>query len=214
MEINYNKKYNFKVSMNQFGIAQNEDFFDPSEVTGLQYFEKMCLKLRTYNKSKYTILELGSNQCYYTIMFNAILGKEKVITYILEPNKAHANRSIHELELNNISYTLIERPIGDKWIALNQKFDNTPITIDEIFTDYKIDNIDLLHSDIDGAEIVLLDGCHEALTNKKIDYIFMLTHAADTHEICKQKINKYDYKTLEHTTTYIGADRLIMAKKN
>jgi len=211
---NYNKKYNFKVSMNQFGHPQNADFFDESELVLIDYFEKICLDLKKENKTDYSILELGANQCYYTIMFNSILNKEYVKSFVLEPNDEGRKRAIHELSLNDISYTMIPKSIGTHWIAHNREFDIPNTTVDEIIKEFNILNLDVLHADIDGAEEIMLNTSIESLTKKIINYLIVLTHNDEVHAKCKDFIKKYNYDiVVDHESSYIGADHLIIAKR-
>ena len=74
-----------------------------------------------------------------------------------------------------------------------------------------MDELSVLHSDIDGSEINMLHGCERSFLNKKIKYAFILTHGLKTHLECLDIISKYDYNILlDHRENNIGNDSLII----
>jgi hypothetical protein len=50
-------------------------------------------------------------------------------------------------------------------------------------------HLDILHSDIQGYEIEMLDGCTEAFERKSIDYAFISTHSQDLHDQVVEKLS-------------------------
>ena len=72
-------KYNFKVVYDQFGTPFPEDYYDKSEVLLIEEFEKSVLDINSTDKDLYSMLELGSNQCYYSMLFKSILKDRKVL---------------------------------------------------------------------------------------------------------------------------------------
>lgn len=213
MEKSITKNYNFKVKYNQFGNNVDEDYFDKDELILIKNFENIVLSLKEKNLQKYSMLELGSNQAYYSLLFKSILIDKNVISLMVEPHDRYMVRGIEQFNINDYEGHFINKSIGGKWVAHNTSFDKPLTSVDEIIQEYKLDTLTVLHSDIDGSEIPMLKGSDWALSNKKIEYAFVLTHGLEIHLECLEIISKYDYEILlDHREDNVGADRLIIAK--
>ncbi len=60
----------------------------------------------------------------------------------------------------------------------------------------KIEFIDILHSDIQGAEVDMLLGATQALMNRKIHYICLSTHSDELHRDCLKIIQEHNFEIL------------------
>lgn len=213
MEKTITEKYNFKVKYNQFGAIVDEHFTDPDELILIEKFESIVLDLKEKNLQTYSMLELGSNQAYYSLLFKSILEDKNVTSIMVEPHDAYMVRGVEHFSINNYKGYFLNESIGGRWIAHNTNFDKPITDVDKIIQEYNLDPLTVLHSDIDGSEISMLEGSDWALANKKIKYAFVLTHGLETHLKCLDIISKYDYEILlDHREENIGADRLIIAK--
>jgi hypothetical protein len=207
------ERYGFKVKYDQFGRGVSEDYFDNDEIILIEKFENIVLDLKEKNLQTYSMLELGSNQAYYSLLFKSILKDKNVTSILVEPHDPYIVRGIEHFKINNYEGHFLNESIGTSWIAHNTYFDKPITNVDKIIQEYKLDSLNVLHSDIDGAEITMLEGSDWALTNKKIEYAFILTHGWETHSKCLDIISKYDYEILmDHQEDNIGADRLIIIK--
>ena len=54
--------------------------------------------------------------------------------------------------------------------------------IDDFFRSRKIRKLDILHSDIQGFEVEMLDGARNVLTRRRANYIFISTHSQPIHQ--------------------------------
>ena len=54
----------------------DDNFYDASEEIVISHFEQNCIDLQKQNKKEYSMIELGSNQAYYSCLFKAILGNQ------------------------------------------------------------------------------------------------------------------------------------------
>lgn len=207
------RKYGFKMKYNQFGNEVSEDFYDADEILLIEAFEKYVLDLKDKNKNLYTMIELGSNQAYYSMLFKAILKDHETLTLMVEPTDIYMERGKHHFNVNNYDGIFLNKCIGKKWIAHNYEFNKEEISVDQLIKDYNIDKLDVLHSDIDGAELTMLEGAAESLKSKKIEYAFILTHFLGLHEECLNFVSQFDYDVLlDHREDNVGADRLIIIK--
>lgn len=227
-------KYNFKVSVNQFGDAVNPDYIDQDEILLLDKFEDILNNLKKEDKEEYKMIELGSNQCFYSLMFKSILGKERTTNYMVEPSYTNLKRGENEFSFNQYHGVFIKKSIGnrDLGFGMDNVLGTSECTVDDLIRENNIDNLDVLHCDIDGSEYLMLSGCTESLEKKTINYIILLTHGwsvshpasnesiksefnlKDLHKNCLEHIKKYDYEILFETEEpIIGGDGLIIAKR-
>ena len=72
------EKYGFTVKYNQFGREVNENYFDEDEMILIEKFEDIVLSLKNKNLETYSMIELGSNQAYYSLLFKSILKNKNV----------------------------------------------------------------------------------------------------------------------------------------
>ena len=206
-------KHNFIVKCDQFGKPVENNFYDKNEGFLIDVFEKYVLKLKDSNQSDYTMVELGSNQAYYSLLFKSILRTETVHNFMIEPNAGYMVRGQNHFNLNVYPGTFIPKSIGTHWIAHNINFNTETITVDSLIEEYNIKQIDVLHSDIDCSELIMLEGAKDSLKNKRIKYAFILTHGLDLHLKCLEFIADYssEYEVIiDHREDNIGCDRLIM----
>ncbi len=227
------KKYNIKMLWDQAGDSVPEDFFDVSEFPCISKFEQCCLNLKSQNKEKYTMIELGSNQAYYSMLFRGIIDGEnknqKCKNIMLEPTPAHMIRGKKHFLHNNFEGIFEEGGIGHYWCWDTRWHDKSlpSYTIDELMKKHEIEQLDVLHSDIDGNEIRLLETSERAFKDKKINYIFLLTHGKwnesestysskiikygdDRHEICKNFLLGCGYNLLLNVPLNVGYDGLLV----
>jgi hypothetical protein len=215
MEKSITERYNFKVKYNQFGMPVDEYFFDNDEIILIEKFEKIALEIKEQNIETYSMIELGSNQAYYSLLFKSILKDKNVKSIMVEPHDPYLIRGIEHFNINNYDGIFLNKSIGNIWVAHNIDFGKEITSVDEIIKEYELDCLTILHSDIDGAELSMLNGSDWALSNKKIKYAFILTHGLEIHLKCLDIISKYDYQILlDHREDNIGADRLIIIKAN
>lgn len=207
------EKYGFKMFLDQFGVPVVENFYDTSELLLIEAFEKYVLDLKNKSKDLYTMIELGSNQAYYSMLFKSILKNKDTVTIMVEPTDEYMVRGKFHFNINNYDGIFINKCIGKTWVAHNSTFNKEEVSVDQLVNDYNIEKLDVLHSDIDGAELTMLEGAAESLKNKKIEYAFILTHYLGLHEACLKFISQFDYDVLlDHREDNIGADRLIIIK--
>jgi hypothetical protein len=211
--MNITKKYNFRVSLDQFGRSVDKDWFDETELSLIQKFEECVLSLP--KKQNYVMLELGSNQAYYSMLFKAMLGKDNTKNIMVEPLDEHILRGIKEFEINNFDGIFLNKGVGVK-CKIHDTFFNKPTTsVDEIIEEFKIEEIDCLQCDIDGSEFIMMEGAEKSLKNKKINFMFIATHYdISHHNNFIDKMKKFDYELIfNEPNKTIGSDSLLIYKR-
>jgi hypothetical protein len=208
-----NERYDFKVKYDQFGVEVVPNFYDRGEELLINKFEEYLLELKSRNKESYSMIELGSNQAYYSVMFKSIFKSNINTAIMVEPYDPYMVRGVEHFRLNNYEGIFINSSIGKRWIAHDVAFNKPETSVDELMKEYSLEKLDVLHSDIDCSETIMLEGASESLKNKKIEYAFILTHGMENHLKCLEIISQYDYDViLDHREDTVGADRLIIIK--
>jgi hypothetical protein len=229
------KKYNIKMLCDQAGDRVPEDFLDASELPCIEKFEECCLDLKSQNRERYTMIELGSNQAYYSMLFRGIIDSDKknqkCKNIMLEPTPEHMKRGKRHFFHNNFEGIFEEGGIGHYWCWHTRWHEKSlpSYTIDELMKKHYIDQLDVLHSDIDGNEIRLLESSERAFKDKKINYIFILTHGVwnelestystkiikngeNRHKVCREFLLNCGYSLLLDVSENVGYDGLLVFK--
>ena len=230
--MNINEKYNLKIRYDQFGNLVPDNFYDVSEEKLILEFEKNVLELKNLNKSNYTMIELGSNQAYYSCLFKKILHATETCNIMIEPVEYAMQRGKANFQLNGLTGNFINKFIGsDTWgLDGNLFFGRLPtnsfevdqVTLQQVMDEYKISFIDVLHCDIDQTELSMLEGNKTIFENNLIEFIYILTHQTHLkpknylHENCKNFLNNVGYKLTQEVYTdvdTVGGDGLLIFRK-
>ena len=96
------EKYNFKIEFDQGGNFHHisENFQDNGELLLLNAFEEICLSLKE-KKSNLSMVELGANQAYYSLLFKYIIGIDKTFNIMVEADPVAIERGKHNFALNS-----------------------------------------------------------------------------------------------------------------
>ena len=95
----------------------------------------------------------------------------------------------------------LDKIYGDKIIELcknnpnNKIYENINSIYQDVYGNIKknINYIDILHSDIQGYEFLMLDQMNAYFEQKKINYVFISTHTDELHYQCINFLTKKDY---------------------
>lgn len=182
--------------------------------------EKAFHEILSFIPADGVMIELGSYWAYYSMWFQHVVPNSK--NYMVEPIKEKLHVGKRNFELNNMHGHFINASVGSKYLKDNQfvdwdesKLKVDQITIDELININKISHVSILHSDIQGAELEMLSGAKQALSENIIDYIFISTHGY-CHKKCVKKLKDYGYDIIcNHTINEsYSADGLIVAKSS
>lgn len=226
-----NIKYNFIVNTNQFGTKVPAHYFDDLELVAIKYFEKYMLQMaKNEPKDSYTMVELGSNQAYYSLMFNSMMRKFGLASrnILVEAQEENLARGVNHFIMNGLNVESRLYSIGEKEKVVEALKTRWPDdaeercagfnpewrTLSDIFDEFYLDYLDVLHCDIDFCEAVMLETSAELFKQKKINYIFLSTHG-HFHEIALDFLKECGYKILVNSDSRyppIGYDTLIIAK--
>ena len=158
-------------------------------------FQEMLKKVTAQNP---VMIELGSYWAHYSMWFKKKFPDAQC--FMVEESKIGLNAGRHNFSVNDISD-------GDFILS---KVGNNAFTIDDFVNERKLQEISVLHSDIQGWELEMIAGATDFLSKQAASYIFLSTHSQKIHEEAMQKLVSFGY-IIEvssdfdnHTTSYDG----------
>ena len=166
------------------------------------------------------MIELGCAWAYYSMFFKSMAGAG--LNICIEPNSEKLAKGIANVTLNNFDldrFNFLRGFIGDRY-EVGARFvdwDGTEswmpqYSIEKLISDSDA-YFDIIHSDIQGAELDMLNGAISVLD--RIGFFVISTHG-DKHPKCKHFLTKHDFTILvEHSIEEsVSADGLILAVNN
>lgn len=164
------------------------------------------------------MLELGSYWAYYSLWFRKTFPAGS--NYMVEPITEKMQLGQKNFDLNGFSGIFFNGCMGgeykDKMTFVdwnNDEIEMKQYSVDAIVEKNNIAFIDILHSDIQGAEVDMLKGCEQSLNAGKIGYLCISTHG-DKHERCLDFFKQRSMHIIaEHSVeASASADGLIVAQ--
>jgi FkbM family methyltransferase len=166
--------------------------------------EEICFqKILPFLDNSASMIEVGCYWGYYSASFLRAVRKGRAV--LCEPVPTNLATAISTLAINGVrgDYRLCgigKLPDEMKRVAVGASTRgncNIPImTIPEIADLHSLGFIDLLHSDVQGAEMIMLEESEELFAKKRIGYAFISTHSQDLHRECLQLLRSYKYTIL------------------
>jgi FkbM family methyltransferase len=147
------------------------------------------------------MIELGSFWAYYSMWFNKSIHGAR--NYMIEPMEPMLRLGMDNFKLNGIRGNFIQACVGKESQEQKnfQHWDGTihnipQIAIDNFLEKYKLEFIDILHADIQGAEYEMLQGGENSLSKGKIRFLFISTHGEGLHRTCLHFLKNKNYKVI------------------
>jgi len=137
-----------------------------------------------------TMLELGSYWAFYSMWFKKTV--PGACCHMVEPEESGLKSGEGNFEINGLQGNFTRAFIGNEY-----KESSPPIlTLDWILWEKKIPFLDLLHSDIQGYELQMLEGAANSFLQGKVGYVFISTHSNQVHDACENKLRDYGHVIL------------------
>jgi FkbM family methyltransferase len=171
------------------------------------------------------MIELGAFWSYYSLWFRSVYRSGRSI--LVEPDENNIRIGQQNFELNGLEGEFFQAAVGDHGAAVNFLSETDgiarplkSISVDGLVREMKLDRIDLLHADIQGAELSMLNGIEETVASNRLNWLFLSTHhhsiSGDplTHQKCVQWLTKHKALIVaEHSVAEsFSGDGLIVAK--
>jgi hypothetical protein len=147
------------------------------------------------------MLELGAYWGHYSMWLK--MARPHASVRLVEPELQNLQTGMQNFERNGLTGEFIHAFVGKDQFG-----------IDSYLEKQGISKIDILHSDIQGYEMEMLESCSAALVNRKIDYLFISTHSQELHYSTIGLLEKFGYRVeissdFEYDTT--SFDGLVFA---
>lgn len=127
------------------------------------------------------MLELGAYWGHYSMWLKKVHPASSV--YLIEPDESNILAGQYNFHQNNYKGKFIRAFVGQGQFE-----------VDKFMVTREIQRLNILHSDIQGFEIEMLDGCSKALGEKSIDYVFILTHSQELHDKVIERLGFFEYR--------------------
>jgi len=144
-----------------------------------------------------SMIELGAYWGHYSMWLKKTRPKAEVI--LVEPDPACLKCGQDNFARNGLRGEFIKAFVG------TGKFE-----VDAFFRDRKIKRLDILHADIQGFEVEMLQGAESVLTKRRVDYFFVATHSQAIHRDVVARLKAQGYRVEissdfeDQTTSYDG----------
>lgn len=180
--------------------------------------EKVFAEVLQHIEPGSAMLELGSFWAYYSLWFQQAV--PDAVSIMVEPNADKLEVGKKHFNINRAEGKFIRGFVGAESLPeavftdWDGKVSRIPqVSVDDLMRELQLDRLAILHADVQGAEYDMLKGAVAALTNKKIQYLFISTHGFQ-HRKCIRLLKTYGYQVIaEHSVLQsFSGDGLIVAK--
>lgn len=156
-------------------VAANKGVHEPQE----EFVFKRILD--SIEKVSYpVILELGSGWAFYSTWF---LGSfANAYAYLVDSDPVALARGEVNCQRNGF---------GAERFRSVQRRAGVDFQVDDFIAD--TGNLTMLHADIQGDELAMLEGADYSLSRHRIEYVLVSTHTDYLHEQCLQKLKRANY---------------------
>jgi hypothetical protein len=178
-------------------LNRNRGVHEPQE-------ERVFGEMLPYLRADAVMLELGAYWGFYSMWFRKVVPRG--VSFLVEPDPANLEYGRENFRLNGVQGTFVQAFVGDKPGRSKQG----PLeSVDNLAARYGISFIDVLHSDVQGAEYEMLLGASQCFREQKIGYVFISTHSNDLHERCTEFLRSRNFAivasaNLDQTYSYDG----------
>lgn len=189
-------------------------------------FYEVLQVLKATPQKQYSIIELGCFWSYYSLWFLKELANAKAFCF--EPDPLNMEIGKKNAEINGLHPVFERAAAGSKdGDIVRLTLDSNPTkavdvkvrSVDSIAREKQLEQIDILHMDVQGAELEALKGAVQSIREHKIRFLFVSTHhyclSKDvlTHQKCVQFIQEKGGKILasHNVLESFSGDGLIVA---
>jgi hypothetical protein len=140
-------------------------------------FQEVLKKLR----EDPVMIELGAYWAHYSMWLKKLRPRATQILVELDPSNLAAGKS--NFRRNGFEGEFINAPVA-----------KGQFEIDRFFHARNIPHLDVLHADIQGHEVQMLDTARTTLAETKIDYLFISTHSQKLHRDVERTLGECGYR--------------------
>jgi FkbM family methyltransferase len=142
--------------------------------------ERVFMEVLRHIPAGGTMIELGSYWAFYSMWFLTAVPGSRV--FCVEPEEHNLAAGRINFERNGLRGDFTQAAVG-----------NEGLRVDDFVIEKDIDFVDILHADVQGAEIEMLRGAQETIAAGRIGYWFIGTHSQQLHLECRQFLEARGY---------------------
>lgn len=184
-------------------LIANRGVHEPQE-------ERAFAEVLRFIKPGSCMLELGAFWSFYSLWFLNDVPSAKC--FIVEPDATALAAGRLNFQINRRKAVFEQAFVGD---PRKRSDDGTPfITVDDFCSRHGIDQLAILHADIQYAELEMLEGARNLLERHGADFVFISSHSDALHYACIDVLRGFGYAILasaDLSETY-SWDGLIVAR--
>jgi Methyltransferase FkbM domain len=128
-----------------------------------------------------TMVELGAYWAHYSMWLQKVRPQSKV--FLVEPDQTALDAGRNNFRRNGFKGEFISATVA-----------KGAFQIDEFLERSEIQHVDILHCDIQGFEMQMLEGAVDALAGTKFDYLFVSTHSQELHAQVVGMLERNSYR--------------------
>jgi hypothetical protein len=143
-----------------------------------------------------TMLELGAYWGHYSMWLKQ--RRPDATVHLVEPHPENLAAGAENFARAGFSASFHQALVGPG-----------AFEVDGFLESAGIERLEVLHSDIQGAELAMLDGAARALGRHAVDYAFVSTHSTPLHAAVADRLQRFGYRievssSFEGTTSHDG----------
>lgn len=132
------------------------------------------------------MLELGAYWSFYSMWLLSLFPDSRCL--MVEPDKKNLYYGKKNFITNGFEGEFIHAGIGKT--KVNKA---NIVSVDQLCADKQIEFLDILHADIQGYELEMLQGSVRMFTENRVGYAFVSTHSNELHEDCRKYLLDYGF---------------------
>lgn len=138
------------------------------------------------------MIEAGAYWGFYSMWFMQAIKNASV--YLIEPEFANLEVGKKNFSVNHIRGDFTHAYVGSE---PGVHADGTPIvSIASLFAEKNLSHVSLLHVDVQGFELALLEGARTQIQTCLVDYVFISTHSPVLHLQCLNFLEQRQWRVL------------------
>jgi hypothetical protein len=136
-----------------------------------------------------TMIELGAYWAFYSAWFATVIPNAR--NWMVEPEAGNLEKGRKNFQLNGREGRFIRACVGRD----HRMQGSLPqVSVDGMMSEHQIARVHLLHSDIQGFELDMLQGAAAAFDGRLVDHVFISTHSNALHRDCREWLVDRGYR--------------------
>lgn len=184
-------------------LSLNKGIHEPQE-------ERVFQEVLKRMPEKATMIELGCYWAFYSMWFQSKV--KDANCYLVEPVQENLEYGKENFGINGMNGNFFQGFAGA--YTGEMKDENRIYSVDGLVEINNIPFVDILHSDIQGAEYDMLKGAEKTIKERKVGYIFISTHSNKLHEKCLSFLMQHGFVIISSVNLFesFSLDGLIVAR--